>query len=767
MVVSQQISPSALRAYKLSKYANGQPGKMLLEAKKAKRVTSQFMSKSGAKEAAKRMKALKRTAANTKKIADAATKVNDALLKKIPGGGGTVGKAGRVGAILAIFAAIGVVAVLKFQEFIVNRNFDDLFNTQLDLTKINTIAVNNGLKLKAFETKLQKYEQELSVNARDFYRLSKQTEIIAKNAVDAKKQGNDVLYETRQGRAILETKIADSKKQSNDALYEARTGREKLEVKIKDIQQQINKTASDANQKFQQQIQLTVDNIQKGLAEAKAQAKTATETNSVQSNLINTVQSAIKTLDTKFVDLKNSIVQIVNNKIQPLEVKQQQTEQKLGVTVTSIEGTVAGLNQTYQMTYDSQAAKWNADLSKLQSRVGEVESVTGSSNFTSTTANLTKEVNQIKQDIPKIQNDVAKIDTKLKEQEKVNQEALPKLDQIVGILGLIPARAAAAIRPDLPTVPQMEAAAATGTCRTLQPGGCMNKALNDNATNIASNNNINAANILDAVNTGANAAQLALLQTIDNKIGGQLPGGLSGTFGRLWQTLQVDRILNVLILITTFHNALMLSNNIAQTLFGAVDNISQAAGFKWKNEKGEEESFGEIVGDWTQSFFKTIFGTENYTNLVAAYKRANRIYQAGANIINATRSMVDSLRNITEYCAEGIGKVGNALKKAGTIASDAFNWMPENVDGRSIWIRRLENINEVAEGLEMVTGEVLGITQNINEIREQTDEFNRGIKDLPPKDRDNNEPVKSREDTATAASTSVIIPQTLERKPTS
>ncbi|MDZ8085618.1 MAG: hypothetical protein RMY16_08480, partial [Nostoc sp. DedQUE12b] len=81
MVVSQQISPSALRAYKLSKYANGQPGKMLLEAKRVKRVTSQFMSKSGAKEAAKRMKSLKKTAANTKKVADATKKASDLATK--------------------------------------------------------------------------------------------------------------------------------------------------------------------------------------------------------------------------------------------------------------------------------------------------------------------------------------------------------------------------------------------------------------------------------------------------------------------------------------------------------------------------------------------------------------------------------------------------------------------------------------------------------------------------------------------------------------
>ncbi|WP_414574307.1 hypothetical protein, partial [Nostoc sp. CCY 9925] len=100
MTVSQQISPSALRAYKLSKYPNGQPGKLLLEAKKVKRITSQFMSKNGAKEAAKRMKDLKKTATTTKKVADGVKQIQDLFLKKIPGTGET-DKASKASGLVA------------------------------------------------------------------------------------------------------------------------------------------------------------------------------------------------------------------------------------------------------------------------------------------------------------------------------------------------------------------------------------------------------------------------------------------------------------------------------------------------------------------------------------------------------------------------------------------------------------------------------------------------------------------------------------------
>ncbi|MCC5619487.1 hypothetical protein LC605_31440, partial [Nostoc sp. CHAB 5836] len=184
MVVSQQISPSALRSYKLSKYANGQPGKMLLEAKRVKRVTSQFMTKSGAKEAAKRMKALKRTAANAKKIADATKKATDltekiqtALFKNVPGSA-VLDKASRVGGILRILAAIGAVAILKLNEFVSSRTFDNLDSISNDLTKTNQLAVQAGLKLKTIDSKIQKFERELDTNAKDYYRLNKQQEIL-------------------------------------------------------------------------------------------------------------------------------------------------------------------------------------------------------------------------------------------------------------------------------------------------------------------------------------------------------------------------------------------------------------------------------------------------------------------------------------------------------------------------------------------------------------------------------------------------------------
>ncbi|WP_196510171.1 hypothetical protein [Nostoc sp. NZL] len=211
---------------------------MILEAQRAKRVTSQFMSKSGAKEAAKRMKALKSTADNAKKVAETAKKATDltekiqsALFKNIPGSA-VLDKASRVGGILGILSAIGLVLLVKLQEFVTGRAFDDLSQIGIELTKTNTIAVNNGLKIKTIQSKIDKFDRELDANAKDFARLNKQTDTIAKNAVDAKKQANDALYETREGRKIVTGLAESARKLANDALYEARQNKQKLDGEI-------------------------------------------------------------------------------------------------------------------------------------------------------------------------------------------------------------------------------------------------------------------------------------------------------------------------------------------------------------------------------------------------------------------------------------------------------------------------------------------------------------------------------------------------------
>ncbi|MHC5772097.1 MAG: hypothetical protein ACYTXI_42615, partial [Nostoc sp.] len=264
-------------------------------------------------------------------------------------------------------------------------------------------------------------------------------------------------------------------------------------------------------------------------------------------------------------------------------------------------------------------------------------------------------------------------------------------------------------------------------CEIAQPGGCLGNALDDSANKINQNNNQNTANLLDKINAGANAAQLALLELINTKLGDLLPGGLSATFTRLWQTLQVDRVISILTLITTFHNGLMLSNNLGQTLFAAIDNISQAAGFKWKNEKGEESGFSSIVSEWTANFFKSIFGEENYTELVAEYKKANRIYQATANIFNALQSIGYSILSALEVVGSYVALIGNALRKWGEVGESAYKWFNPQPNFHNKFFTTLEGATNVVSQIDQVASEVVSVEQNVAQIGELKNELGKSI----------------------------------------
>ncbi len=978
MVVSQQISPSALRSYKLSKYANGQPGKMLLEAKRVKRVTSQFMSKSGAKEAAKRMKALKKTASGAKKVADTAKKVQDAFFKKMPGGG-TPGNAGIAGGQLLNIVIQGGLAAAVIQNTLIqnfiNDRVDDQFNNlNNDLSKNLTLLTTLNSRMKNLDTRVNDFDKrisrELDANAKDYAQLSKQSETIAKNAADAKKQSNDALYETREGRKIVEGKVGEAKKQANDALYETRASKQNLEAqvtglrttfdtKIQAISAQISNFTSRAGDTFQNAINSTIAKIQNSLTSTQAQV-TATQaqvtaikqapvdTNAIVSravaeartvsraeiapvqaqataaqataaaamqqiataiptltaaipNLTSAVQAATagvakaegkadlalaasnankteaqkleesfkkqveennkglqtrdlsqsklsQEFDKRLAEISNdfdaaskisqgnatlaeqrwqetlamnqkwldqsygtekvtatfqlsvlpSLLRDVNLTIEDktsrasnsvktdLQKQINDSENKINNKIDKLETTsnksidtitkeleqqrnnferVANENaQIAQGDIKLAEQKWNNTVKELEKtfdrkqndseeRLGDridqetfnrkredkqITSLLGAkindiqqqvdspTTVTPQIERIRRDLEKVKQDLTTIKPSINDLNKRTKEQEKVNKQALPKLDQIVGILGLIPARAANAIRPSIPTIPQIETAAATGTCRTTQPGGCMNKALKDNAADITNNNNTNAANILDAVNTGANAALLQGQQTILARLGDQLPGGIGGKLSRFADWMHLDRVLNILIFAATVHNALMLSNDIGQTLLGAINNVLTLIGLK--KEDGSSFDLGSVISGSIENLIKGAIGSDNYTSLKEAWAKANRIYQATTNLLNSFLNLSQTILQASELIAAYTGKIGNALKKGGVILESAYGWMNPQPKFNRV-TQTLESLQNGASTIQMVTQAPLDVVNAVTESTTAAIEFVKAVKE--------------------------------------
>ena len=721
-------------------------------------------------------------------------KINKLLFKKVPGG--EEGAASRAGAILGILSLIGLTLLLKLQEEMLKGVFDnfDVINRSAEKTLTLISGINN--KVKAANEKIKKFERELKVNAEDYRRLNKQQGTFGKTITEAKKQANDALYETREGRKIVEGKITEAKKQSNDALYETRKGREILEKKIdanlsetagvkkrfesqyNELKSSFDKYIGNLNTGFQSKIETAIRDVQKSLELVKITSQKTQEQVSLQKKAIDAASQFTKilpaSLNTGFKAIQDTTKKVLEANIAPIR----KSTERWGVTITPATITPAtvtvsesgGLTVTpstggvSQVTYadfsssdiareinqkeeqqDNQIAGLGGGLAALANGVTAAQStantalreaqIKGTSFVPEITA-LKGDIDKLKVDIKVTTTDLTKVDTKLKEQEKVNQQALPKLDQIVGLLGLIPARSANAIRPDIPTIPQIETAAATGTCRTTQPGGCMSKALKDNAADITKANDSNASKILDRLNLGANAAEYALLKTIDKKLGDQVLGGISGFMNRITKNQWIDRSISLVTMAAAVHNVVMLSDQAATTFFSILDNVLAIPALiidPNADTIDTKQAFGGLV----DNFFKNIFGVSQWAEIKAKWATANRIYQAAANAANEVRSIGGNIISAVEQTAQLTGKGFNAMQDEGLLSEANWDYSPERLKLKGGLFAKFGKLadgitiaTEGLEAIESITSEVRSAVDSANQIKENAKEVDDGVKEL-------------------------------------
>lgn len=219
---------------------------------------------------------------------------------------------------------------------------------------------------------------------------------------------------------------------------------------------------------------------------------------------------------------------------------------------------------------------------------------------------------------------------------------------------------------------------------------------------------------------------------INNKLGPQLPGGgISQFLKRLWDSSNLQRVINLLTFITTLHNAYQLSNALTQTLFGAFDTVLEMFRVQLKDSDGNEINTSTFVGNTVESFFNSIFGTETVDGIQEQWKRASRIYQAATNILWSMQSIMYSMFDGLEAVADRVSVIGNALRKWGTVGEKAFGWMnPNNNFMTSRFFRFTNAVGESAELIETVAGSVIDIREQSAELANQTVEFNRNLQGL-------------------------------------
>ncbi|WP_416674693.1 hypothetical protein [Egbenema bharatensis] len=236
--------------------------------------------------------------------------------------------------------------------------------------------------------------------------------------------------------------------------------------------------------------------------------------------------------------------------------------------------------------------------------------------------------------------------------------------------------------------------------------------------------------VLNSIQTVQLAAMQSMLSQINTKLGPQVEGGISGYLKKFWQWFHIDRIINLLTLWTTIHNAYMLSNGIAQTLFSSFDMVFQIFGFSLKDDEGNDIDTGNWIGNQFNEFFSSVFGAENVEEFRYQWNRYNRIYQAAANIVNAVQSIMYSVLEALEVVGNYVAWIGNAAKKYGVVVERAYNWMNPNLNFRqNRFFQRLQQVQEAVETVEIVAGEVLNITEMVDEIGRQSEELKNLIQD--------------------------------------
>ena len=203
-----------------------------------------------------------------------------------------------------------------------------------------------------------------------------------------------------------------------------------------------------------------------------------------------------------------------------------------------------------------------------------------------------------------------------------------------------------------------------------------------------------------------------------------------------WKATRADKILNVINTALILHNAIMLSNNVAYTITEIVDNV--LATFNIKDHEDKDIDVSSWISGKFQAIVTSIIGAENYSQFSTALKKANRIYQASANVLWGIRDIMDSAQNIAELTGENVSIIGNALRKCGVVRENIYGRMPENINASNAFLKRMENIQEGLDMVEEISQDTRDVKETWDEMKDNTKEFDDAVNDWN-KDKDTEE----------------------------
>lgn len=242
--------------------------------------------------------------------------------------------------------------------------------------------------------------------------------------------------------------------------------------------------------------------------------------------------------------------------------------------------------------------------------------------------------------------------------------------------------------------------------------------------------------IYEAVKAVSNAAILALLNIVNSKLGAQVTGGLSKFIGDIAKNTYLEKTLSVLTFAATMHNALMLSNNLGQTLIMIVDQVT---GFLLpKGIDGTPINFSETLGKTVHLVITSAIGEENYKQLSDGWLKANRIYQSASNVYNQVTNLGGILTAGMEVIGGNVGKIGNALKKGGVLLENAYAWMNPQPNLKGKFFTIVDSSNEKLLAIAAVVAIPIALKEVASGINSSISDMKREISQTDPKDERGN-----------------------------
>lgn len=166
-----------------------------------------------------------------------------------------------------------------------------------------------------------------------------------------------------------------------------------------------------------------------------------------------------------------------------------------------------------------------------------------------------------------------------------------------------------------------------------------------------------------------------------------------------------------------------------------LSSIGNATGLL-EGPEGDSVDLNKVVDQGFEQLMIKLLGAETWATFEVTWRKYNRIYQAGANTMNAVSSMINSIGDAVETIAEHTGKIGNALRAAGQVRENAYQWFSEKVNAKRSRFLSFQTtigqttaflnvINEIAENV--IEGQE-GYTEVVKATKEFRDELKKAEK---------------------------------------